>query len=353
MFKIAVLGAGAIGVVHAELVNRSELASLTAIVDPSGSSEKIATSLGTKHYSSLDALLSNESPDGVIIATPNKLHIEQAIQCIKAEIAVLIEKPIAENLESALFLLEGGLDLSRVLVGHHRAYSPIVKQARTVIQSGEIGSLVAVTGSAAFYKPDSYFSLAPWRAKKGAGPILINLIHEIGNLRSICGEIEAVQSISSNSIRGNEVEDTAAILIRFVSGVLGTFILSDCAASPNSWEQTSGENPQYANDRSANCYTFMGTLGSLEVPTMKLRTVKEGDSPSWFQELNSCVLERDLADPLEKQFEHFCDVIAGEKSAFVSVHDGIKNLAVIDAVNKSIETHKIVYIQDLMPLPSL
>ena len=270
------------------------------------------------------------------------MHIEQAIQCIKAGIAVLIEKPIAESLVSAQSLLDGDLDLSRVLVGHHRAYSPLVIQAKSIVQSGMIGSLVAISGSATFHKPDSYFSDAPWRAKKGAGPILINLIHEIGNLRSICGEIEAVQSISSSSIRGNEVEDSAAILFRFTSGALGTFILSDCTASTNSWEQTSGENPQYANDHSANCYTLMGTLGSLDVPTMKLRTVRENQKPSWFSELDTSILERDLADPLERQLRHFCEVINREAHPFVSVRDGIKNLAVIEAIQESIASQKLI-----------
>jgi predicted dehydrogenase len=51
-----------------------------------------------------------------------------------------------------------------------------------------------------FDKPDNYFE-AEWRKKRGGGPLLINLIHEIDCLRFIIGEIERVQVIASNTNR--------------------------------------------------------------------------------------------------------------------------------------------------------
>ena len=52
---------------------------------------------------------------------------------------------------------------AKVLIGHHRAHSAIMAQAKQVVDSGRLGPLVAVMGSALFFKPDSYFTDAPWR----------------------------------------------------------------------------------------------------------------------------------------------------------------------------------------------
>ena len=106
---------------------------------------------------------------------------------------------------------------------------------------------------------------------KGGGPILINLIHEVGNFRSLCGDIGAVQAMASSEVRQFEVEDTVAINFGFKNCVVGTFLLSDTAASCRSWEQTSGENPSYASYPQDEAYLVSGTLGSLSIPSMLLR----------------------------------------------------------------------------------
>ena len=62
----------------------------------------------------------------------------------------------------------------------------------------------------------------------------------------LCGDIVAVQAFSSHATRGFPVEDTVAINLRFASGALGTFMLSDTAACARSWEQTTQENKDYS-----------------------------------------------------------------------------------------------------------
>src|SRR5437868_9262173 len=97
------------------------------------------------------------------------------------------------------------------------------------------------------------------------------MIHEIGNLRAMVGEIVAVQAFASNATRGFAVEDTVAINLRFDNGALGAFLLSDTAASPKSWEQTSQENHAYPTYEDEDAYTIIGASGSLGVPTMRVR----------------------------------------------------------------------------------
>ena len=116
---------------------------------------------------------------------------------------------------------------------------------------------------------DDYFDVA-WRREPGGGPILINLIHDIDNLRFIAGEIAAVQAVTSSARRGFAVEDTAAALLRFRDGALGTVVLSDTVAAPWSWELTAGERTSYSYPQTGqDCYLFAGTNGALAVPSLR------------------------------------------------------------------------------------
>ncbi|MCO6057932.1 Gfo/Idh/MocA family oxidoreductase [Pseudomonas sp. MOB-449] len=331
--RIAIAGAGLIGQRHLELIQASPDCELAALVDPSPAADAVAQRAGVLLYPSLEALFEAGRLDGIILATPNQLHVAQALTCLQAGVPALIEKPVAHSLaEGEQLLLASQGSKVPLLVGHHRAHSPILERARAIIGEGRLGNLVAVMGSALFYKPDDYFDAAPWRRQAGGGPVLINLIHEIGNLRSLCGEIVAVQALASSVTRGFPVEDTVSISLRFASGALGSFLLSDTAASARSWEQTSQENRDYPSYDDEDCYLIAGTGGSLAVPTLRLKYYDRPEDRSWWKPFTCEVAELERQDPLARQLAHFCQVIRGEAEPLVSVRDGLQNLRVVEAI---------------------
>lgn len=333
--RIAVAGAGLIGLRHIEEIQKSRGARLASIVDVAPKAAETARGAGVALHASLAELFASDRPDGIILATPNAMHADQGLECIAAGVPVLIEKPVAHTLAEGVRLCEAAERAgAKVLVGHHRRHSPILHKAVEIVRSGVLGSLVGVIGSAVFYKPDAdgyYDGPNAWRRRPGGGPILLNMIHEIGNLRAMVGEIVAVQAFASNAIRGFEVEDTVAINLRFTNGALGTFLLSDTAASPKSWEQTSRENKAYAS-YDEDAYTIIGTRGSLGVPTMRLARYERDADRSWFKPfaLQAEPVERE--DPLANQIEHFAAVIRGEAEPLVTCRDGLANLRVTEAI---------------------
>ena len=331
--QIAVLGAGRIGRQHMLRLQASPSCMLSAVVDPAPDAPQIARDAGVPWFETLNQLWAAGRPDGVIIATPNALHVDQALACLAEGVPALVEKPVAHTLEAGERLVRAAAQSDTpLLVGHHRAHSPIMALARDVVRSGRLGRLVGVTGTALFCKPDAYFAEAPWRSKPGGGPVLLNLIHEIDNLRAMCGEITQVQAMASNAVRGFETEDTVAIGLRFAGGALGTFLLSDTAASPRSWEQTSGEDAAYSSYPEEDCYVLAGTLGSLAIPSMRLHFYASQADRSWWKPFQTQVLEWQRADPLVRQIEHFGAVIRRQEPPRVSVRDGVQNLRVIDAI---------------------
>lgn len=341
--QIAVAGAGLMGRRHIELVEANASCELSAIVDPAPDAGEIARRVGVRLYRSLDELFNAAHPDGVILATPNAVHLENGLTCIRAGVAALVEKPVTHTLEAGQRLCEAAERAgAKLLVGHHRRYNPIVARARQIVQQGTLGRIVAVQGSALFYKPDGYFDEAPWRRQPGGGPILINLIHEVDSLRALCGEIVSVQAFASNAARGFPVEDTAAINLRFANGALGTFLLSDTAASARSWEQTSRENPGYAACPDEDCYLIAGTDGSLGVPTMRLKTYARREDRSWWKPFLASTVDVERADPLPRQLDHFCALIRGDVAPLVTVRDGLQNLRVTEAIAEAVRSGRTV-----------
>jgi len=346
--RIAVVGVGLGGQIHIKRIKNSSEVILDSIIAPNrGANIEIAAKEGVPIFHTIIECIERSKPDGIIIASPNQVHAEQTRVCIEAEIPVLLEKPITSNLDEGRELC----DLiersnAKILIGHHRAHNPILKVARNAILEGRLGRLVSVVGSAQFYKPDHYFEDGPWRKVPGGGPILINMIHEIDNLRRLVGEISQVQAITSNSTRGFAVEDTAVINIVFKNGALGTFTLSDTAATARSWEQTTKENPGYPSYPEEDCYLISGTKGSLAIPTMKLKYYADGTTPSWWTPFAEEVLQFSRVDPIELQLSHFADVINGHCLPLVTARDGYRNLLITEAIKESAKKRLIIDVSE-------
>jgi predicted dehydrogenase len=348
MLSISVAGAGLIGRRHIDLLRQSTECRLASIADPAPAAQVIAAQLAVPWYPSILALLARDRPDGIIVATPSQMHLEHALACVDAAVPTLLEKPIATTIEDGVRIARAAtLNGVPLLVGHHRRHSPILRAARRVVDSGILGTLVAVTGAAMFRKPDHYFEEAPWRRAPGGGPLLTNMIHEIDNLRYLCGEVRSVQAFASSSARGFEVEDTVAVNLAFANGALGTFMLSDTAASAVSWELTSGENPTYPNVSGVDCYVLAGDVGALSIPTMRLASYD--GTPSWWEPLRSEVVDVQRRDPLAEQIAHFCAVIRGDAAPLVTGWDGAQSLLVTLAIVEAARTGTIVPTPNVRP----
>src|SRR5260221_6807955 len=104
--RIAVAGAGSIGLRHIEETQKSHGAKLSAIVDPSHKAAEVSQREGVPLYRSLRECFARDQPDGVVLATPNQMHVEQGLECIAAGIPVLVEKPIGHTLQEGQRLVE-------------------------------------------------------------------------------------------------------------------------------------------------------------------------------------------------------------------------------------------------------
>ena len=344
--RVAVAGAGYIGRRHIDvLMGGGTGCALAAVCEPSQQALEKAGVVDAPIYADLADMLAAERPDGVVIATPNQLHVEGALACIDRGIPVLIEKPLADTVASARRLVDAGEAAGvAVLTGHHRRHNPIMEKAAEIVAGGGVGRVVAASAVFLTHKPVGYHD-ADWRRRPGGGPLMINAIHDVDCLRMLCGDVAAVGAVASNAVRGFEVEDTAAATLAFESGAVGALLCSDTASSPWSWELSSRENPQFPYAGS-DCYQVTGTLGALAVPSLRHYRHEEGEQ-SWNAPLGEQCYAVAPADPFVRQMHNFGAVIRGDAAPTVSGREGLKTLTTVMAIARSVETGATVRLADV------
>ncbi len=342
--RFAIAGFGLVGQRHADAIKQVVGTSVCAIVDPSDAAKVAARGLNVAWYDDLQSMIHAEAPDGIILSTPTKLHVMQGVACVNAGIPVLIEKPLADDFNAAITLVElaDRANVS-VLVGHHRRHNPLIRKAHESIKGGKIGAVRAVQATCWFYKPDAYFDVASWRKQSGAGPISVNLVHDIDLMRYLCGEIVSVQAQAAQSMRGYENEDVAAALLTFENGAIGTITVSDSIVAPWSWEMTSHEYPIYPTT-SQSAYQVGGSHGALSIPDLTLWTHEE--QRDWWTPISATSLAWDTSDPLINQMVHFAAVVRGKEAPLVSGREGLRSLEVVNAIQESAKSNKLVRLMD-------
>jgi predicted dehydrogenase len=332
--RFAVIGAGVIGRRHTAWLRQLGGSEVIGLADPAPEAERFAQEQGLAWFADHRRLL-DERPDGVIVAVPNQLHRPIGLDCIERRLPMLMEKPVADTLEAAQALASAARDTGvPVLVGHYRRHSPIVQQARRIIESGRLGRIVAVSLRLMFTKPAAYFA-PEWRRMEGGGPILINFIHDIDLLRFLLGEVSTVQATASSAVRGFAVEDTAAIVMTFQSGAIATALLSDTVASPDSWDLNAGEEstfPIYGRD----AYLVGGTNASLSLPSLDLWSYP--GTKGWNETLVQERTEMPKGNPYVLQAAHFLRVVKREVPPLVTAEDATRTLAVALAIGRAATT---------------
>jgi predicted dehydrogenase len=338
--RIGVVGAGFMGRQHMDFIRAAPGAALAAIADPVAPR---APGLECPTYEDAAGMLGAEQLDAVIIANPTPLHVETAVECLEAGVAVLLEKPVAMDYTESRRLVDTVARLDgRLLVGHHRRHHPAVARARAAIHDGELGQIVAVSGLWSARKDDGYFTDTPWHRRLGAGVTLINAVHDLDLLRHLCGEVTEIQAMQSSHARGLEVEDTVSVNLRFESGAVGSVLASDAGVSPWGWDQATEETLAFPFLPDGVAYRIVGTRAALSVPNL----AKYGYDPSvpadWHSPLSRTYLPVPPRGSFQAQLDHFIDVARGMAEPLVSAEDASRTLALVETAALAARTRATV-----------
>jgi predicted dehydrogenase len=332
----------------AKLVAVADLSIETALksysINESEVNEK--SKLGVKTYKDYKDLLQDMGGelDGVIAALPNNLHLEVTKEAAKRGINLMLEKPIACNISDAKKISEI-VEKSQIkfMVGHHRRFSKQINRVKDAVKEGILGEIIGANVIWAAKKPYDYFTHS-WRIdKKTGGSLLINAIHDVDDLRYIIGDIEMVQAYITNEFRGNEVEDSGVINLRFKNGAIATIFLTDNSPSPWYYEGCTQEY-SFFYPSNFDCYFFFGKKASLAFPSMELFSYDRNFGEGWHRPFKRQNLPVNRFDVLEEELKHFCELIKGRVKSKITAYDAMETLRVIEAIKESSNSGKSIHL---------
>ena len=224
---IGILGGGNISDTHARA---AAAIPGTRVVACYGANRERTTALAAQHgaavYTDLDAFLRHRPMELVAIGSPSGLHAEQGIAAAKQGLHVLSEKPLDVTRERADALIaacaEAGVKLGVFFQDRLR---PAILTIKRMLEEGELGTPVMIAGRVRWYRPPQYYSDSKWRgtwALDGGGAVMNQAIHTVDLVQWLFGPVARVSSAVATRVHQIEVEDTAAAVLEFASGAIGT-----------------------------------------------------------------------------------------------------------------------------------
>lgn len=196
--------------------------------------ESFAKEFGArKWYADWRDLIADEEIEAVYIATPVYLHKEQTIAAANAGKHVLCEKPMALNIAECGEMIEVcRTNNVKLGIAYYRHFYPVIERIKQIIEAGEIGKVVfAQINAFEFFDPapDNPRRWLIEKEKSGGGPMMDFGCHRLEVLINLFGIIRRVKSIVANVAFEREVEDTAAAIFQFESGICANLTVTHAA----------------------------------------------------------------------------------------------------------------------------
>lgn len=237
--RFAVVGCGHIGKRHAEMVVRDPGAELVALCDIRPKEELGIEAYPVAFFPDLTSLLqSGLDIDVINICVPNGLHAELAIQAIESGHHVVIEKPMALQVQDAERVLQTSLKYQKeVFCVMQNRYSPPSVWIKQMIDSGRLGKIYLVQLNCFWNRDERYYKPGGWHgdACLDGGTLFTQFSHFIDIMYWLFGDIQHIQArfADFNHQQLTDFEDSGLVTFEFVNGGMGCLNYSTAVWNKN------------------------------------------------------------------------------------------------------------------------
>lgn len=210
VYKVGIIGCGAIFIRHYEAISKNKKYELVAVCDIQPDLAKsVGKKYGVKYYTDYKKMAQSKDVDFVTIATPNSLHYEQSIYCLKNKCDILVEKPVA-------FTKKEVTDIIKVAKKYKQSahcvlqvrLNPTVLLIKEVLEKGLLGTNRGVNFIQRWQRPLEYFT--GWRAlpEVGGGTLYECGIHYLDIVQYLFGKPDVVSTKTYATKHNVGIEDT-------------------------------------------------------------------------------------------------------------------------------------------------
>ena len=307
--------------------------------------EDFASLYKTQAYSDISKMVTENKSDLVIICNAHPYHKSPAVEAAFAGANVLVEKPLASDLQDCDDIIKACKN-SHVRLGvisQRRWYEP-VKRVKHAIEQGKIGKPVLAVVTMLGWRDKAYYDSDAWRGawKTEGGGVLVNQApHQLDILLWYMGEIDEVYGIWKNLNHPYiEVDDTAVAIVKFKSGAIGNILVSN-SQKPGLYGKVHvhGENGASVGVQTDGGAMFIaGRTGVTEPPVNDLWTIpgEEDLLKQWIREdieiFNNCDA---TVRYMQYQIEDFLHSIGNRKEPAVTGEDGRRTVELFTSIYRS------------------
>jgi predicted dehydrogenase len=212
--RVALVGLGAMGRNHLRVLSDLDGAELAAVCDQDAA---VVDAVSRKHsipgYTSLLEMLDRERLDAAVVVVPTRFHVDAGVAALEHGLHVLVEKPIASNLEEGRRLIAAAASAHRIFsVGHIERFNPAVRELQRRVSAGEIGRIYQIQAR----------RQGPFPARiRDVGVVVDLATHDLDVMHHLAGsDVQRLYAETEQRIHTDH-EDILNALLKFESGVLG------------------------------------------------------------------------------------------------------------------------------------
>ncbi len=329
MMNVAVIGVGSMGKNHARIYADLPDVRLAGVADANpAAAETVAERYRTTPYTDYRAMLDAEKPAAVSIVTPTVEHLNVAKEVIERGIHLLIEKPIAFQLDEAQKIIELARAAGvKLMIGHIERFNPAIQALKSRLDAGELGRVFQIDAR----------RQGPFPARvKDVGVVIDLAVHDLDIMRYLTGaDVRRVFAETERRIHST-YEDLLEGLVRFEDGTVGTLAINWLTPTKIRELVVTGEKGMFRADYLTQDLYFYenatATAGGWDALRI-LRGVSEGRMVRY-------VVRKQ--EPLRAELEAFISAVANDLPAPVSGEDGLQALILAQALVKAGQTYTVV-----------